>query len=84
MLNVRFLFPRLGLVWLPSQGYTVLVFRGKYSVLVSLMFENVQNAQLRLPRGPEPLTKAFLPGVIYFDLEMRFFFLRKKMFVHMY
>lgn len=84
MLNVRFLFPRLRLVWLPSRGYTVLVFRDKHSVLVSLMFENVQNTQLRVPRGPELLTKAFLPGVIYFDLGMRFFFLRKKMFVHMY
>lgn len=48
------------------------------------MFENVQNTQLRVPRGHEPLTKAFLPGVIYFDLEMRFFFFKEKMFVHMY
>jgi hypothetical protein len=42
------------------------------------MFENVQNTQLRVPRGPEPLTKAFLPGVIYSDLAMRFFFQGKK------
>lgn len=78
ILNGRFLFPRRRLAWIPSQGYIVLVFRGKYSVLVFLMFENVQTIQLHVSRGPEPLTKAFLPGVIDFGLEMRFFFLRKK------
>lgn len=34
----------------------------------------MQNTQLSISGGPELLTKAFLPGVTYFGLEMRFFF----------
>lgn len=68
MLNVKFLF--LSLVWILSQGSMALVFRGKCSVLASLMFENIQ---LHVSRGPELMTKAFLPCVIYFGLEMSFF-----------
>lgn len=49
----------------PEPGFIVLVFRSKYSVLVSLMSENVQNTQLRVSGGPELLVKAFLPGVTY-------------------
>lgn len=37
----------------PEPGFIVLVFRSKYSVLVSLMSENVQNTQLRVSGGPE-------------------------------
>lgn len=58
----------------PESGYAVLMFRDKHSVLVFLMFENVQNTQCPISRrSTELLEKVFLPGVIYFDLEMRFF-----------
>lgn len=78
ILNVRFLFPRLRLVS-PEPGLYCLGVRGKYSDLVSLRFENVQNTQLCVSGGPELLTKAFLPGITYFGLEMScFFFLKEK------
>lgn len=74
----------LRLVCVPSQGSIVLVFRGKYSVLVSDVGQWTKCTAPRLCRGLScQRRRAYLSAVIYFGLEMRLFF-KGKMFVCMY